>query len=86
MVEKDFETPFFLLCGLKPNPDFPKTQFEMLEQSQSSIFLLKVYPQFSQDSEHSFQEIHNFHKHLSHTCKKSFVNQFHIFKIIFQIF
>ena len=62
---------------------FQKHNLEMQEHSQSWIFLWKAYPQFSQDSEPSFQEIHNFHKHLSHTCKKNscksipnFQNQF----------
>ena len=59
---------------------FQKHNFEMRRHSQSWIYLLKAYPQFSQCSEPSFQEIHNFHKQESHTCKKSFCKAFQDFQ------
>ena len=72
----------------------------MPRHSQRLIYPLKAYPQFSQGSEPSFQEIHNFHKQESHTCKKSaykafldFQNQFlnlqcldFVFKLVIQPF
>ena len=55
----------------------------MSEQSQNLIFLLKAYPQFSQDNEPSFEEIH---KHLSHICKKNFCKSIRDFENHFSNF
>ena len=39
IFENDFENLSCLFCGLKPNPDFQKHNFEMLAHSQSLIGL-----------------------------------------------
>ena len=52
----------------------------MPRQFQSWIYLLKVYPQFLQDSGLYSQEFYNFHKLLSDTNKKTFCNAFQDFQ------